>query len=307
MIASQLTEEELEFYSSLSESTIYLIGDPDLITLWEDRHSRGGLAAKLMAGKNKNYTVDKDGHKNLGSFDNAHDALKAGIESGTARQNRNMLKDIRRVKKQLNSSKDHDDKRLAGKLGQTGNGKGIELSGNYYEHKKENNFDKHGVMSTNKTTHIYQPLKQRGNLGQMAAASLKHQQAYFHNSEYNADDTAKNKFTQHEKQHLRDHLWVKKHLGEKASRKLTDQQTHANFKAMTGVDMKPYYRSAYEKTAHLVGAHTHGENDNKAHERHQGQIQHILARGAKGHDTPTTKSQILRQSNLRPDTPEKKK
>ena len=47
------SEEDMIFYSSLSESTIYLLGDPDLITLWEDRHSRGGLTAKLMAGKIK--------------------------------------------------------------------------------------------------------------------------------------------------------------------------------------------------------------------------------------------------------------
>lgn len=46
----QLSEEELEFYSSLSESTVYLLGDPDLIALWEDAHKR-----KIM-----NYKADID-------------------------------------------------------------------------------------------------------------------------------------------------------------------------------------------------------------------------------------------------------
>lgn len=303
------SQDELEFYSSLSESTIYLLGDPELITLWEDRHSRGGLAAKLIAGTNKNYTVDKDGHKNIGSHDNIHDAFKAGFGAGTAHQNRQTLKDLRRQKQQLMNSKGKDagkNRSIGRSLGQTGLGKDVGLYGNYYTHKIENKFDKHGVMSTQKTTTQHQPYKQKGNLGDMAAGSLKHQQAYFHNKDYISDDVAKNKLTAHEKQHLRDHLWSKKNLGNKAARKLADQQFHANVSAQAKQDMKPYYRSAYEKSAHLVGAHTHGTDDDKAHIRHQGAIQHILSRGAKGHNTPTTTSQIQRQFNVRSDKPKSK-
>ena len=88
-----------EFLLILSESTVYLLGDPDLITLWEDAHSR-----KLMNKKAQNQKLKIIGTepKMLGTIKTHKDLKNKLFSVGTKLQNRAFIrKENKRRKKEL--------------------------------------------------------------------------------------------------------------------------------------------------------------------------------------------------------------
>lgn len=90
------SEEELIFYSSLSESTIYLLGDPDLIALWEDAHKRTGLI------KNIKHQEDSKKVKDIGEVNTGQDLHKKLMSVGTRQQNRTLMRITKDGKKETN-------------------------------------------------------------------------------------------------------------------------------------------------------------------------------------------------------------
>lgn len=116
---------DLDFITSLSESSILLLGDPELLALWEDAHQRRvGIAKgynfnhinkddKIKRGMllSKNELTDGNSERALnrnnkrlkerpiylGTFSNSHDANEMGKRAASFRQNLNVEKQNRRL------------------------------------------------------------------------------------------------------------------------------------------------------------------------------------------------------------------
>ena len=254
--------ENIEFIYNLSESTVCLIGDPDLITLWEDAHQRRVNMAKaynfdhynkdekvkrgILFPKEKIDTSNgkikglrkrqKKANKNfknqteyLGVFDNSYDANKEANKAATLRQNLNSLKQSRRLFKNDKVQSEKERKKSLEEL------------------KKKN--PKEYEKEYNKEIHKYDPKWQRENSKfhstQYGGANMHKNSYYITDHAVKAGEDEANGAMAHEENHLKDFKDMKKIYGKKMANKFADAGVLANSKHRQALKNKA---DIYEKT-----------------------------------------------------------
>ena len=253
-----------ELIYNLSESTVYLLGNPDLIALWEDAHRRkkmeykGDIDAKINSLKPTYLGVVKSRSEYNNKLRNAG---KVGAASKyQVRANERYLKKQRKLWKSDGGNKQKVDDFLKQKLG------------SYYNNKKLRKMNEKMLNDTIRKQNEYSNKLETFPDRHVAAynnnSNTIHVTDEYDNKNKNVPGSFSNAAVHHELQHWKDHMYLRQKYGKQRAIQLKKK-----------MNKLPYYSRPSEINAHQKGYDVRNGNDEDRTKEYQQRLDNFVKTG----------------------------